>query len=173
LEFFNVAFPVYREVKPDEPIAHWDAAKPILFYGMHIPWTDKEGHKHWKYNPKGCPAEPYIIGDPRAADLVVIAESTWDIIAYIDLRGLWHETGWAAIATRGASNAQRLPAASIKEGAVVLRLLQNDAGNAAWVISLPAMPQVEHREIRPPDGIKDLNDWMREAGAETVLQAIW
>jgi hypothetical protein len=97
LEFFNVAFPVYREVKPDEPIAHWDAAKPILFYGMHIPWTDKEGHKHWKYNPKGCPAEPYIIGDPRAADLVVIAESTWDIIAYIDLRGLWHETGWAAI----------------------------------------------------------------------------
>jgi hypothetical protein len=28
----------------------------ILFYGMHIPWIDKYNHKHWKYEPKGCPA---------------------------------------------------------------------------------------------------------------------
>jgi hypothetical protein len=106
--------------------------------------------------------------------LVVIAESTWDAIAFIDLRKLWTwKRPWCVIATRGAGNAHRIPANEIKEGAVVVRLLQNDAANAAWVNSLPVMPQVEHREIAPPDGIKDINDWIREAGAENVLKAIW
>lgn len=175
--YFNLAFPVCRDLPPEEhgrPWSNWHTGS-VQFYGMHMPWTDKDGNKHWRYMPKGCPAHPYIINDVASADLVVVAESTWDAIAYIDLRKLWTwtEYSWAVIATRGASNAQRLPAALIKEGAVVVRLLQNDAGNEAWVASLPLMTQAEHQEIRPPDGIKDLNDWVREAGAETVLQAIW
>lgn len=148
---------------------------PVLFYGMHIPWRDKYGKPQWYYKPKGCPSHPYVIGDVITADLVVIAESTWDAIAYIDLRKLWtwKKHAWCAIATRGAGNAQRIPAHQIKDGAVVVRLLQNDAANAAWVNSLPVMPQVEHGEIAPPDGIKDINDWIREAGAENVSKAIW
>jgi hypothetical protein len=189
-EHTNILFPVYRETTPDEYIPDWaggrqlidrapsleDMGKPhptIFFYGMHIPWTDWRGVKQWRYEPKGCTSYPYIIGDLKTADLVIIAESTWDIIAYIDLRKLYTwKRPWCAVATRGARNAQRIPASQIKQGAVVLRLLQNDAANAAWVSSLPAIPQAEHREITPPDGIKDLNDWMK-AGADNVLKAIW
>jgi hypothetical protein len=176
IEYFNIAFPVYRDVEPGEDVPEYQKSLPTAyqFYGMHIPWTDRDGHKHWRYDPKGCPAHPYIINDVASADLVVIAESTWDAIAFIDLRKLWTwKRPWCVIATRGAGNAHRIPANEIKEGAVVVRLLQNDAANAAWVNSLPVMPQVEHREIAPPDGIKDINDWIREAGAENVLKAIW
>jgi hypothetical protein len=142
---------------------------------MHIPFTNKQGHKVWYYTPKGfCPPLPWIVGDVATADLVVIAESTWDVIAYIDLRQLYNwKRPWCAIGTRGAGNATRIPADQIKEGAVVLRLLQNDAANAAWVNSLPAIPQTQHREIKPPKGIKDLNDWIREAGADGVYQSLY
>jgi hypothetical protein len=154
----TAVFPIYNE-----------QGKLTSFHHRVLPNGAWQPKVPWFVEPAGEKLSPMIIGDVSTADLVVIAESTWDIIAYIDLRGLCQETGWAAIATRGASNAQRLPAALIKQDAVVLRLLQNDAGNAAWVMSLPTMPQVEHREIRPPDGIKDLNDWMREAGSATQI----
>jgi hypothetical protein len=148
----------------------------VQFFGMHIPWTDnKTGHKHWRYTPKGgCPAHPYIIGDIGKADLVVIAESTWDLLAYIDLRRLygWRRP-WCAVGTRGAGNASRIPADQIKEGATVVRLLQNDAGNAAWVASLPVMPQVTHRELQPPAEDKDLNDWIKRVGIDAVHLSLY
>jgi hypothetical protein len=141
---------------------------------MHTPWTDKYGRKHWRYDPKGCPAHPYIIGDISKADLVVIAESTWDIIAYIDLRRLYAwKRPWCAIATRGAGNAQRIPAGQIKDGATVVRLLQNDAGNAAWVASLPTMLQATHRELQPPTEDKDLNDWIKRVGVDAVHLSLY
>jgi hypothetical protein len=195
-EFFNIAFPVCRDVTPDMEVPPWAGRRyftpdsriafspfpeevglplpTIQFFGMQIPWTDKDGHKHWRYNPKGCPAHPYIIGDVGTADLVVLTESTWDGIAYIDLRKLWtwKKHKWAVIITRGASNAHHIPADKIKDGAVVLRLLQNDAGNAAWVASLPSIPQAEHREIKPPDEDKDLNDWMKRAGKQQLLETL-
>lgn len=160
----TAVFPIYDE-----------QGKLTSFHHRILPSGACQPKVPWFCEPAGEKLSPMIIGDVSTADLVVIAESTWDAIAYIDLRKLWTwtEYRWAVIATRGASNAQRLPAALIKQGAVVVRLLQNDAGNAAWVASLPLMPQAEHQEICPPAGIKDLNDWMREAGAETVLQAIW
>jgi hypothetical protein len=182
--YLNIAFPVCRDVTPDMEVPEWAGLryftpdtkiafskypeeiglpKPtVQFFGMHVPYKDKSNKSQWCYKPKGCPTQPWIIGDVSTADLVVLAESTWDAIAYIDLRKLWTWTKhtWAVIVTRGASNGQRIPADKIKAGAVVVRLLQNDAGNAKWVASLPAMPQAEHREIAPPDGIKDINDWI-------------
>jgi hypothetical protein len=195
-EYFNIAFPVCRDVTPDMSVPHWAGRRynhpdttvayspypeeiglplaTVQFFGMHIPYTDRHGVKHWCYKPKGCPSYPYIIGDVATADLVVITESTWDAIAFIDLRKLYSwKRPWCTIVTRGASNATRFPADQIKTGAVVVRLLQNDAANAAWVRSLPAIPQAEHREIKPPKGIKDLNDWIREAGADGVFQSLY
>ncbi len=50
-------------------------------------------------------------------------------------RGL--DRPWAAIATRGASDASRLPADQFKPDATVLLLRQNDKANAQWYSNLP------------------------------------
>jgi hypothetical protein len=186
VEHFNLAFPVYREVTPDMFVPDWaggglpgppgKSAAPdpaVLFLGMHMPWTDRDGRRHWRYDPKGCTSEPYVIGDVAQAEAVIIGESTWDIIAYIDLLGMYRwKKPWATIATRGANNGGKIAAGKIKEGAVVMRLLQNDAANAVWVANLPPMPQARHRQIKPPEEDKDLNDWMRRLGPEAVLKVV-
>jgi hypothetical protein len=151
-EYFNIAFPVYQEVTAEQPILglhdripRWAGGRgyihpfgknwfkheemekrgepTVLFHGMHIPWTDRDGRKHWRYVPKGyCPSLPWIVGDMATADLVVIAESTWDVIAYIDLRKLYNwKRPWCAVGTRGAGGASRISAALIKQGAVAAK----------------------------------------------------
>jgi hypothetical protein len=160
----EVAFPVFRNTS-------WFPGNPengIQFLGMHILWFNPAGEKKWKYEPKGCSSEPLIISDPATADLVVIGESTWDVIAFIDLRKL-HARGedrpWAAIATRGAANV-KLP--EIKQDATVVLLLQNDAANAKWHEKVPKEIRKRARLVIPPDGVKDLNDWIRNVGVAEV-----
>ena len=67
---FDIAFPVFRDI-----IWPPETTPELQFLGMHIPWTSADGAKHWKYEPKGCSAEPLIIGDPATTDLVVIGGS--------------------------------------------------------------------------------------------------
>jgi hypothetical protein len=69
-----------------------DLYKPDLeFLGMHLKWFSDSGRSGWRYEPKGngCGKVPFIIGDLPAAGLVVIGESTWDAISFIDLYRLF------------------------------------------------------------------------------------
>jgi len=76
-EDLEVAFPVFKEVQrfPLERASYPE------FYWMHLKWfgTEKSG---WRYEPKGIESLPLVIGDLALADLVVIAESTWDMIGF-------------------------------------------------------------------------------------------
>jgi hypothetical protein len=198
-EFFNIAFPVYREVTPNDDIPEWagardfiDAGHPpsklllswrereemrkrgepsIFFYGMHIPWTDsKTGRKHWRYNPKGCIAQPYIIGDVSTADLVVIAESTWDMIAYIDLRKLYNwKRPWCAIATRGAGNAQRIPTEPPVHSAKVRLFHSAPDWKKFWNTSSSERRELPIHHSLPyldPDALECVGDWMKRRCCE-------
>lgn len=164
-EDVEIAFPVTADIQ-------WFPGWPtndIAFVGMHLQWFGVE-KKGWRYEPKGIPALPLVIGDLATADLVVIGESTWDVIAFIDLRKL-HERGpekpWAAIATRGAGNSANIPG-GIKPDATVIVLIQNDEANEQWYENLPVTVRARARQIVPPDSIKDLNDWIRAVGADEV-----
>jgi hypothetical protein len=99
----TAVFPIYDE-----------RGKLTSFHHRILPSGTWQPKAPWFIEPVGNKITPMIIGDVSTADLVVIAKSTWDAIAYIDLRGLCQETGWAVIATRGASNAQRIPASRSK-----------------------------------------------------------
>jgi hypothetical protein len=100
----------------------------------------------------------------------VIGESTWDVIAFIDLLKL-HERGtdkpWAAIATRGAGNSSKIPD-GIKSDATVVVLIQNDGANEKWCERLPKTISTTARRIVPPTGTKDLNNWIRAVGIDEV-----
>jgi hypothetical protein len=168
-EDIEIAFPVTSAVDWKS----WPEEREIEFFGMHLKWfgTEKSG---WRYEPKGTSSLPLVIGDLATADLVVIGESTWDVIAFIDLRKL-HERGsdkpWAAIATRGAGNSAKIPD-QIKSDATVVLLLQNDAANEKWYDRLPKTISTTARRIVPPTGTKDLNDWIRAAGTAEVNKAL-
>jgi excisionase family DNA binding protein len=135
--------------------------RDIEFLGMHCKWMKNKDEGGWRYEPKGIPSEPLIIGDLAAADIVLIGESTWDPIAYLDEYRLYKEDGWAIVITRGARNAKLFPAELVKPEAVILALAQNDAANAQWLKELTQrVPGREVTVIRPPDECKDYNDYV-------------
>jgi hypothetical protein len=174
-ESMEIAFPVVQDVQWSDFPDRWVPE----FLGMHIKWRADTGRSGWRYEPKGngCGSVPFIIGELSAADLIVIGESTWDVISFIDLYRL-HERGldrpWAAIDTRGASNAAKIPTDRIKPDATILLLLQNDQNEAndRWCAGLPFAIRERGRQIIPPPGTKDLNDWMRKAKPEEIRKIL-
>jgi hypothetical protein len=107
------------------------------------------------------------------AERVIIAESTWDIIACIDLYDLHKKTHpWCAIATRGASNSNRIATDSIKDDAIIYLLRQNDDANREWHGHLPRPIMERGRLITPPPEIKDLNDWMKVKTRDEIQRSL-
>ena len=180
--------PWYSRKRPEEfydarivfPVV-WRTAEGVDFYGIHARWSGAKGRSGWAYLPAHIPALPYVIGDLAGAELVVIGESTWDVIAYIDLYELhtWSpEDGrWAVVATRGATNVRNLLPAfkSISPSAHITLLLQNDEANTLFLKAIPPEIRDRARPIAPPDAenyAKDLNDWVARDGRESVRRAL-
>jgi hypothetical protein len=140
-ESHDVAFPIYRSVN----WTAWPIESDIEFLGVQSKWIETGADdkltlsKQWLHHPKGIRSEPWIIGDLVTADYILIGESNWDVIAAIDLLDAYRDekTLWAAIATRGASNARRIPVGRIKPDATLIGLMQNDKGNEIWNSNLP------------------------------------
>jgi hypothetical protein len=142
--------------------------------GMHVRWfgTGGEGGGWRCALSKGTKLSPLIIGELAGADLVAVTESTWDAVAFIDLYELYREKGWAVVVTRGAGNSSKVPARSIEPGASVSLLLQNDEAGEEWYRWLPFVVRRQGYRIAPPEGIKDLNDWMRAVPRAEILQQL-
>jgi hypothetical protein len=87
------------------PIRDNDSGKVI---GVHYRPNLKD--KAWQVHPIGTPQTPIIYGNPAEAELVIIAESPFDMDRLIDELRLWNSTKpWAAICTKGAGNALSVP----------------------------------------------------------------
>jgi hypothetical protein len=170
---FRILFPVV-----------WKTAEGgVDFYGVHAKWFGLNNHTGWVYVPAHIPALPYVIGDFASAELVVIGESSWDVIAYVDLFELYawspEEDGrWAVVATRGATNVQNLLPAfeAISPSAHITLLRQNDSADGLFLKALPEEIRNRARHIIPPDGdtdyAKDLNDWLKRDGPEAVRRVL-
>jgi hypothetical protein len=175
----QIAFPVRREGREFRYEWKGEEASPrprglarleapdrrTEYLGMHLRWFERGEFGvggAWRYDPKGLEITPYVVGDPSRASLILLAESTWDPIAFADIYQL-HKAAypWAAVATRSAANAARLPVKDFPPKAILLALLQNDAANGRWQRSLPFEITSRLREVRPPPEFKDLNDWRR------------
>jgi hypothetical protein len=192
-ESLQIAFPVFREAvfnctpvtkHSDVFSLYWaerfdvsnDPCPSLEFLGFHLRWFRGEfgsAEGGWMYWPKGITSEPLLIGELASAEVVVLAESQWDLFAFIDLYGL-HKAGtpFAGIATRGASNARKLDRLEVPEGATIVALFQNDEANAKWVNNLSFGLRRRARKIIPPAGFKDLNDWVRGVGPSAVRASL-
>jgi hypothetical protein len=158
----DIAFPVTYETP-----------EAFYFFGLHLKWIGKE-KSGWLYLPKGIPAMPLMIGNPiEEAERIIIGESTWDIVAAIDLYRIW-ESGvkWTAISTRGATNLSYVPFKHIRKEARIKLLRQNDEAGSKFVQRIPEKIYERSTDIVPPDELKDLNDWMKRDGREFVLESL-
>jgi hypothetical protein len=189
-EELQIAFPVCREAellyKPTE--AAFRAHSPLLnsleplpeirteFLGMHLRWFKGEFGQGggWAYYPKGLEIAPLIVGDLRKASVVLLAESQWDAFAFADLYQLHRSTKpWAIVATRGSANSVvQLRKVRVREDALLFAILQNDAANERWRQGIPLEISPRVREVIPPAGIKDFNDWARTTNASEIKTAL-
>ena len=131
--------------------------------GAHVRRDDGKG---WIYTPKGIGSQPLVIGDPSSARETVLAESQWDLLAFIDLLGVPPDERLCFIATRGAENGKW--SSICRTGSLVV-LMQNDetknGKNPAekWLQDVAAAALVPLSVVRIPANHKDLND-ARKAG---------
>jgi hypothetical protein len=121
----------------------------------------------WFYHPKGAKTCPLVLGDPKAADVVLVFESQWDAFAVLDKSPNWTKDQTSpSIVTRGAGNG-KLVRGLVKRGAVLLAFKQNDEAAAKWLADVTAAATADGVTVKlvaTPELHKDCNDWTR-AGA--------
>jgi hypothetical protein len=113
------------------PIRDNDSGKVI---GVHYRPNLKD--KAWRVHPIGTPQTPIIYGNPAEAELVIIAESPFDMDRLIDELRLWNSTNpWAAICTKGAGNALAVPDVFGPQSKILVAM-QRDEPAKKWLSDL-------------------------------------
>ena len=147
------------------PIRDNDSGKVI---GVHYRPDLKD--KAWRVHPVGTPQTPIIHGNPAEAELVIIAESPFDMDRLIDELQLWNTTErWAAICTKGAGNALSVPDVFQPE-AIILVAVQRDEPAKKWLSDLGTHLMRSLYVLQIPNDvdpkINDIDDWFRYGGAD-------
>jgi P4 family phage/plasmid primase-like protien len=97
---------------------------------------------NWYYRPKGALKgalsgsllTPSVIGDLANAELILIGESAWDILALLDRLGVHEGNRVAGISTRGASNARLiLSEYQVLRDAKAICVRQMDEAGLVWL----------------------------------------
>ncbi len=159
-------------------------------FPVHAPGGDVVGCHHrvsegrWKFDPKGNPMSPLVIGNLATARTVLVFESQWDAFAFME-RMEWDISGakwdgYAIIITRGAGNGRRVRGL-IPEAALVLVVMQNDppeedgSPGAAdkWLAAVEKAVGRPMYLFQPPPEHKDLNDWTRAGASRADLMLAW
>jgi hypothetical protein len=133
--------------------------------------------KSWRVHPCGIPQTPIIYRNPAEAELVIIAESSFDMDRVIDELQLWNsDKRWAAICTKGAGNALAVPDVFQPE-AQILVAMQRDEPAKKWLADLSTHLMRPLYVLKVPDSIdkgrkesdpkiNDIDDWFRFGGAD-------
>ena len=132
--------------------------------------------KGWCIHPFGAPNLPLIIGDPRAAELLLVAESPFDLHRVIDeLNFFENSKSWCAICTQGSGNAKAIDDVFMR-GVMVIAIMQNDEPAQQWYSDLSSHLMRPLYILRTPwdvnlgkkkdeTKIADIDDWFRYGGA--------
>ena len=88
----------------------------------------------WRYDPPGCGAWPWVVGDLATARHIFVVEGQWDALALISMMG-WHVVFPPTIAVaglRGAASVQKLLAHPINPEAYIFAIADADAAGEKW-----------------------------------------
>ena len=88
----------------------------------------------WRYDPSGCGAWPWVVGDLATAEHLFIVEGQWDALALISVMG-WHlrfPRTTAVVGLRGSTSGKKLLQHSINPEAYVFAIADADGAGAKW-----------------------------------------
>ena len=145
----QIAFPIYNEGG--------------AYQGMHL-----RTESGWRITGGG--SQPWAIGSHDAAN-VHIFESQWDAMAVMDSlgygNGAWQPAKDAFLITRGASNGRKLEGRLHPDQKVYI-WPQNDEAGAKWASQVAELAPGKVFKVMVPEGIKDANDWLKQAGRDAL-----
>ncbi|MGA7127365.1 MAG: phage/plasmid primase, P4 family, partial [Chthoniobacterales bacterium] len=99
------------------------------------------------------------------------SESQWDMLSLADKLRLDQSIGVVTFSTRGAGNAKLLSCIPKDAGAVFL-WPQNDEAGRRWLQrAIEVLADRHPRTVRIPDGVKDLNDWVKAGATGQDIQS--
>ena len=111
--------------------------------------------KSWRVHPCGIPQTPIIHGNPAEAELIIIAESPFDMDRLIDELQLWNSNKrWAAICTKGAGNALAVVDVFQSE-AQILVAMQRDEPAKKWLADLGTHLMRRLCVLQVPDSVDE------------------
>ena len=125
----------------------------------------------WRYQPPGCGAWPFVLGEVSTAKLVFATEGQWDALALAQVMG-WVgriPAGVAIVGMRGATSWKRFAEFFVWHGeAILFALPDRDAAGAKWFEKEGFLEVMKRRfsriyAFRPMavSGCKDLNDLLK------------
>jgi len=145
-------------------------------------FTPEREHKAFMTAGASGNLSPIVLGALPHAQQIFLSESPWDLFAVADRMGLYQDSTFALLATRGASTAQSLahcPWPEVKPfapGPIVVLLTQNDqskdgksTANQSWVAKVRKVCPFLMNLWDPPPNLHDFNDWTREGVSRPEL----
>jgi hypothetical protein len=157
-----IAFPIYDE-NGEVYRAH-----------CRSPQRSEKGKWIWVYepypDPLNRPVSALIFGTLATATTAYLFESHWDAVSLIDKLDLPAEIDsgkLCVIVTRGSQSAGQLASFAWPKGIALYAFPQSDEAGLTWLGTvIKAVGGCYVVEIpHGLDGIKDLNEWIRDAGA--------
>jgi hypothetical protein len=146
-----------------------DALTPLAAHCRIAPGTkgneDRAAKVTWRYDPSGCGAWPFIIGDIATAKYLFVNEGQWDSLALISMMQ-WHHT-WpahtAVVGLRGATSAAKFLLYPLHPKAIVFAFADSDNAGSKWFEPNNFLDQLTPRVHRvhaywPSTAKSDFND---------------
>ena len=119
----------------------------------------------WRYDPPGCGAWPWVVGDLATAKHIFIIEGQWDALALISVMG-WHLSfppTTAVAGLRGATSVAKLLLHPINPDAYIFAIADADGAGAKWFDENGLLAALTER-INHPDRLHAF--WPATPGAD-------
>lgn len=143
--------------------------------------NEKGGKASWRYDPSGCGAWPFVIGDIADAKYIFVNEGQWDSIALFSMMK-WHikmPDHTALVGLRGSTSAAKFLCYPLNPKAIAFCIADADNAGSKWFEPGEFLAQLSERIRRvhaywPTTAKNDFNDIVKsgELDRDTFLAYI-
>jgi len=99
--------------------------------GNHDDYLNPDKPRKPEFYPPKSPTRPYVVGNYQTAEMIIIGESQWDVLAIGDCIRMEEDDDVCLVSTFGAQGTKLVPT-DLSPKADIYVLVQNDAAGKGW-----------------------------------------